>query len=302
MSKSLSTSSFDMKVFMRKTGVFISIILITNAFLLLVVLFLSKKPIPVVIKAPSPEVSIFGASNVEYDLDTVRLHDAQLISVSEPNGFFLAMDLAEQKSNGKTLLADIPYSWYVPEKYAPATERFYSHITPQLYQKMIRKRPVLAVKNFLSTNLFNSELLLFLKSRLLQSPAPKIVADSDKSVRNDDGYYTCTNEYNRSKHFVRLTHYNENHFAFIKNELLTFGERNKVKVLSKYPELNKGNNKINNELVAAIQDHFEVINQFEEWPDSLMFDQWYHLNACGREINTTDVRNSLIQRGVLAKD
>lgn len=301
MSKNSSTSSSDLNSFLAKTGVFVAVILVSNMILLAAIIYTPKKGISKA-DANATKVSVLGGSNVGYDIDPERLDHAQILSTAEPYGFFLSFERCRHECVGKVLLLDMPYSWYTPEKYAPASYPFYSSVTPQLYLKLLWKKPELAIRNFLSTSIFNTEVLLYWKNIIAAhgsrtnaaTPAPT------GGANNLDAYHTCTNHYNPQKHFISQMNYSPEHIKFIRSEVMDFARSKQLEVLAKYPELNKDNYRINPELVKTINLNFEMINQMESWPDSLMYDQWYHMNQCGKEANTANIEKALIRKGVLS--
>lgn len=302
MNKNLSTSSFDLNRFLIKTGVFIAVILVGNMVVLATILYTPKKEAGKETMTTA-KVCVFGASNVGYDIDPDRLDHAQILSTSEPFGFFLAFERCLAECRARVLLLDMPYSWYTPEKYAPASYPFYSGITPQSYRKLIRKKPVLALKNFLSTNIFNTEVLLFWKN-MLEAKGARILAATpapSAKAKVPDAYHTCTGHYDPKKHFISQMTYSDEHLRYIRSEIMDYTQPRQMLVLAKYPELNKDNYRINPSLAQLISHNFEMINQMEAWPDSLMYDQWYHLNQCGKEANTKNIETALTMKGILPK-
>ena len=304
-----------MRRFIKRTLLVVLAVISSNLLLLLIVVSGPAKEPPDTLSKSEKSILLFGSSNVTYDFDYRRIPNARPLGIEEPHGLFITlMEVRHSLKKGDIVICDFVYSFYSPDKFCPATYFFYKKVTAEYYLILARQYPMLFIKHVLASNLFNTSLLEYLYRRFTHNeiikgratppisvavniiPA-KFLADKHYLPVTDSSYSNCKCKYVKEKHFVYQRNFSESHVRLMKRMLERIEEEKGVKLYFKYPELNQGNHDINPELVESIKANFHPINSFEEWPDSMMYDQWYHLNNCGRQLNTDNILAFLRRNG-----
>jgi hypothetical protein len=101
----------------------------------------------------------------------------------------------------------------------------------------------------------------------------------------DSNYESCHYKYFSRVHFINDVALDEHYLTKLKDYIAT---KIDTKVVYYFPEINKGNYALTKSTIATINQYFKPLNRFvqSEYPNNMMFDQWYHLNSCGAELNT----------------
>lgn len=302
MDSNLSTSSSDLYRWIRRVAIFLALTIGVNLLLLILVFIKPDKLQPPVMPNGANRILILGASNVVYGIDTLLIPGSIVISLNEPYGVYGSLlSLRNMAGAGDVIICDYPYSWMDPQKFVPSTAQFYHTVTAEHYWQLCRDYPVFALKNFLLTNILNEELLAYL-IKDGESFMPDTRHSAPKRTDGKDPrehYNKCSAPYVKAKHFIYEAGYDEAHFLRIRTFIEAVEREKGVKIFFKYPELNRGNYEINPKIIEAMRRNFKMINSFEDWPNDLMFDQWYHLNACGRERNSKNITQWLRKNGFL---
>lgn len=236
-----------------------------------------------------PNLILFGASNLVYNYNYEKLSttfDNYNIIANwdyEFVGFFPVANklTALEQTEQDVLILTPPYNWFEKYKFLPLLNKANTRkISREVIIDGLTSFPVLTAQSF-----FNISTRLKADTSNIDDSAPvELKFTAKPSSHNRPRYKACwTNPENKftitSSTFDRR--YLHHQYRWLRNNF-------KGKIYFRFTAIRPNQYAINEQRIQYQQENFEFINTFEtaHFADSLWFDQWYHLNQCGREEST----------------
>jgi len=240
-----------------------------------------------------PNIILIGASNLYYNYDYQMLRKGlnaynitSFNNSASKGGFFILDELAHLNLRERDIMVFcLPHSFYESEEYLPLKHLISSDVIP--------KKTVL--------NALKANLLLSLKSFLeisimdvieLYQPVPSAaeVVDLDASRNkltshhNDSLFEACWSS-DENNFTIKSQHFEPDYIHSFCNYIYS---NFPCKVVFRFPPVREDDFNINKERLEYLESSHQFLNKFTEsiYTTELFFDQWYHLNKCGREEST----------------
>ncbi len=243
-----------------------------------------------------PNLILFGASNLVYNYDYEKLSatfdDFNVIAnwEYEFRGFFPTASklTALEQTAQDILIVTAPYNWYEEYKFLPLLNKAN---TTKISQKVIVNGlsyfPVLTVKSFfnISTSLNKDT------SQIDDSTPVQLEFEAIPLAQYTPTYKDCwTNP--EDKFTITSTTFDQ---QYLDRQYRWLRANFKGKIYFRFPAIRPNQYSINKKRIQYQEENFDFLNAFEtaHFADSLWFDQWYHLNQCGRKVATERLINEL---------
>lgn len=240
--------------------------------------------------ADQDRMILVGSSNLSfnYDYQAIDAHfnqyDVVGCNMEEPNGLFATIRKLKQLNLSKNdlVVLCLPHSHYEKDKFLPVKVRSKQGFSKALIKEAFTQFPYLSSRAFLAIS------PLELPDARYQHFLPE--ADSTAFFlpipvnHTDPTYQSCwTNK--EDKFQIQSLGFDRGHLKTIQKWLL---QDLGCKVLFRFPALRDGQYNIQQERIAYLNEHFPFINKFENsvYDHNLWYNQWYHLNLCGKERST----------------
>lgn len=243
-------------------------------------------------------IILVGASNLEYNFDYQQLaenFDSYNIigcSYKEPNGIFVTIEKLKklELTANDIIILCLPHSHYETAKFMPLSRN-------GTLRKLTKNTLLNAIDFSLSNSLKNILSLSVLDiGRIYTHCAIKgndVTHErfSFPICQTDSLYKTCWKSKEDKFHIIS----NSFEIKYINTLHSSLIESIPSKIVFRFPPIVQGDYELNIERISYLQKKFTFINKFEEsiYSKKYFFNQWYHLNNCGRNFNTHKINKEL---------
>jgi hypothetical protein len=285
-----------MKKFIQKCFFWFSMFLIYKLVIGTLMLSGTKEPLHSDLGVSGKKQDIIvGSSNVYINYDYQRMNEMNCRPIRScwmPASYGAALNLYKLNlvaKNGDRLVVEYPYHWYLFDLMAPHNASFYSKANLPFYTFFAQYFPTDFIGHTAMFSIFQPELWTYLlqtNSNPNQNPSSSSLSFK---IDVDSSYYTCNQlNYKRIKHNIQANTYQDFQFKKIVRHFQSLKKAKNLEVYFNYPAMEKGNYSVNEELIQAVGKYFPTLTTFQEsiWEHPFQFDQRYHLNACGAELNS----------------
>lgn len=249
------------------------------------------------------KIVIAGASNTLYNFDYSQIQrEFQNYTVlgstgSEPSGLMVILHKLKRlnlDSNDIVILC-LPHSLYSKDKFLPIING-QKLMTKDVVLSSFKFNPIMTLKSLLRISLFNIRDVLSSRTKeAWESHTETILYNSlkDLPIHTDKMYLECF--HNSEDKFNINDKYSEfdiEYLNFLKKNIPEFLG---AKVYYRFPELPYGDYSVNTKKIFWLETNYPFINEFESsvYSKVLFYNQWYHLNKCGAELNTSNLIKEL---------
>ena len=286
-----------MRPFLKQIG-FIAVIYLTYKFLLALLLY---SFLPDIVKVTlegqkekdKPNLILIGASNLYYNYDYQMLRRSlgaynisSFNNSASKGGFFILDELENLDLNEKDILVFcLPHSFYESEEFLPLKHLLSKDAIPKkTVLNALKANLLLSLKSFLEISIMD---VIQLSQ---QGPSPEAAIDLGATRNkltnhyNDSLYEACWSS-DKNSFNIKSEYFEQDYIhSFCSYIYSNFP----CKVVFRFPPVREDDFNINQERLKYLKSAHPFLNKFSEsiYPKELFFDQWYHLNKCGREENT----------------
>jgi hypothetical protein len=284
-----------MKLFLKKSSVFILFLVLYKVIVLSIILFTTSNKYQYNFYGElsnKPKLVLVGSSNLDHNFDYVKLnnhfknYDVLGCNLNEPSGLYALLAKLQRLDidSNDLLIFCLPHSLYETDKFFPLKSFKKTGFSKSLILNSITDQPYQFLTSLVTTKIRDVSALL---KNYKQNPSDNKEGLSFleiPTVHLDSKYLDCwVNDQDRF--FIRSESYDEDHLIYISALLET---KFSAQVLFRFPPLKKDEFNINPKRIDYLREHYNFINDFESsvYKNSFWYNQWYHLNACGRDFNT----------------
>jgi hypothetical protein len=284
-----------MKKFLFYTGAFLVVFLLVKLLMLGTLYFMcpeEKDKLEFYGKndGKRPKIIILGASNVTFNFDFSKLEQSfpqyNIVGChySAPSGFFVALDKLQylKPSKDDIIILELPHSYYESSTFLPINELKTIHrITKKTILSSFGFNPILASRAFFRINIKDMYNIIKVLANVNKSPQaitrfflPTRDAQYNKCWTNSENTFTITS-----------TGFEINYIQDLHKSLI---KKIEGKVFYRFPALLENDYYINNKRLNYLENNLPFLNSLESsvYERKYMYNQWYHLNKCGAEVNT----------------
>jgi len=307
----------EIKKFCYSLAIFSAVYILYKLVFVGIIFFISQSKYNVNANSMQPDygkngpkrVIIAGSSNVRYDFDYDGLNNSDTnysyrsCSASAPYGLYFTIKktIAIARPSDK-IFFDLPYTLYSRDQFLPMDEYTLGLMTLGDYKNVFNFSPRLFGGYVLQESFCNPEVWSYfsavwrtyktVKGNPHVAIIKKTFIDSVEEQNFGDEYNNCTNQYLPERHYIRDVELDNSFLISLKNFISSSVSEEKYFL---YPEINKGNNSISGKTQRAIFNVFKPVNfpAEQSFENKCMFDQNYHLNKCGAELNTEHFRAAI---------
>ncbi|WNJ19716.1 hypothetical protein [Pontibacter sp. G13] len=239
-----------------------------------------------------PRIILVGNSNLKFNFDFDRIQSAfpshRLVGCKLvlPFGSLALKDKLNKiaPQTGDIVIVSLSYALLEKEYFMPDAEALSKRLSRQMVVDAAMIHPDLAFECF-------SNLTLPQWSKILRAPngtqpdSVHLIDEWSNQFYYPEKYQACWTS-PENKFFIQSSYEDPDYHRWIKE---WFESGIPSKVVYRFPAIREGHFEISDELIQFEETHYEYLNRFESsvYPDSLLFNQWYHLNACGRALQSS---------------
>ncbi|WP_434037408.1 hypothetical protein [Formosa sp. 4Alg 33] len=239
------------------------------------------------------KIILVGSSNLEHNIDypllnkTFENYDVIGCNLNAPSGLFATLNKLKQlnPSDQDIIILCLPHSLYESEFLLPLKSNQKIGFNLDMVLKSFYNFPIPSLQSFFTLNI-NDVYDIGTKRGYLKpsnennlntfSPSPKMQGSKDYlncSINNEDMFFITNDTFEQG--FLRKIN------TYIASEFNS-------KIFYRYPAIRENNFDINKFRLQYLNEEFEFINSFKNsiYTENYWYNQWYHLNACGRDLNT----------------
>lgn len=290
-----------MKQFIQKTLIFILLVLLLKGLMVIPVLmkftgddltFFGEQ------KGGKPKIIMVGSSNLSFNYDYVTLNETfsnySVIGcgLNEPSGFYATVHKLKKLKieQGDILIFCLPHSFYEEDKLIPLSSKKKQGFSVSMLKDCFVDFPLQTMGSLLAISPKDAYNLALESDR----PFPKkneVTFEKIPSSHADSLYRSCRIN-NEDKFHIRSTSF-EKEFMLMQYQYLK--ESFKGKIVFRFPPIKEKDYDISPERLAFLENNFPFINSFDSsiYGEGNWFNQWYHLNKCGQELNTQKLISEL---------
>lgn len=281
-----------MPIFLQKVGLFLSIIAL---YKLLVFAYIYKS-----MPAKHSEyeyygqstgknkIVLIGSSNMKFNFNYEKLskqfpnHDIIGCGLNEPSGLYATVYKLSKLGieEGDKVIFCLPHSFYESAKFLPIVSDSKRGYSKAMLTCAFIDFPVLAAKSFISIKPWEIRNSTYITTDFGTSPTFAVLP----KYQTDSLYLSC--ELNTTDKFhIHSTTFEKEHLKKVQRWL---NGTIKGKVLFRFPAIKEKDYELDNKRIDFLIKNFKFINDLESsiYKKEFWFNQWYHLNKCGRDINT----------------
>ncbi len=281
-----------MKQFLRKFIKFIFIVFLIKAVLFIPVLLsltrLSKSFYGK--QTNKPRIILVGSSNLDQNYDYKFLnnhfHNFDVIgcNLNEPSGVFPTLFKLKQlnpKPNDIIIFC-FPHSFYEEDKHFPIESFKKRGVNSTVFLNYIEEFPTNSLMKFLSHTTKDSYQLL--KNKRPAREEFDVSYTEQPTITTDSLYNSCWVNTENNFTITSLTYEKE----YIEELLEYVSKKFEGNIYFRFPAIRKDDYTINQNRLLYLKETNLFINDFNSsiYQDKYWFNQWYHLNKCGRDLST----------------
>jgi hypothetical protein len=238
------------------------------------------------------DILVIGCSNLQHNIDFKKVQDSlkRNIDFLYFSGSQNSTFLKYLSDNGyligyKTIIFYLPYSLLKENTFIDDVAIFHyeKYASYSYTTNLIKNRPILLFYNW---NKYYSSI----KNNRKVEPFVNYVVDVDSYVDSITKPLTtfrnCNEVFKHASHIVTFPNFEKNDEIFLK-KIVNFNQKLFI-LFTPLPNIEE-NKPLTGTVKYNLQKSFNDISWLNEpnlMDSSLFFDQWYHLNYCGREIET----------------
>ena len=249
-----------------------------------------------------PRIILVGSSNLDHNFDYNLLnnqffeYDVIGCSLSEPSGLFATIYKLEKLNPNKNdiIIFCLPHSLYELDKFLPIKNHQKTGFTKKLLFKSFQIFPIEFFHALISTNILDTYKLIHKRGFTKSTENNTISFESIPSVQLDKKYKNCyVNE--KDVFFIRSISFDEDYLNKIHDYLTKEFDS---EIFFRFPSIKQNEFDINMERLSFLRSRYSFINNFKAsiFKNEYWYDRWYHLNSCGRDLNTKKLISEILMK------
>ena len=237
-----------------------------------------------------PRIILVGSSNLEQNYDYAFLnehfHEYDVVgcNLNEPSGVFPTLHKLKllNPKLGDILVFCFPHSFYEEDKHFPVESFKKRGVNSTVFLNYIKEFPINALMKFVSHTTKDSYYLV--KNKRPVREEFEVTYMEQPEVMSDSLYTSCWVNPEDNFTITSLTYeeeYIEELFEYVSKEF-------KGDIYFRFPAIRKDEYNINQDRLSHLKETGLFINDFDSsiYQNEYWFNQWYHLNKCGRDLST----------------
>lgn len=237
-----------------------------------------------------PKIILVGSSNLDFNYDYGFLdkifvdYDVVGCNLNEPSGLYPTLYKLRRLNPQKDdiLIFCLPHSHYEPTKFIPLGSSGKKGYTTEMLTEGFKEFPMKFAESIIdikTTDTFN--LLGENASYDARDDSNQFDTEMEADAYSDfreckklDGNFDISSSGFDEEYLIELHNYLQDTFP--------------SQILFRFPAVKEFEFAVDKKRLEFLSANFEFLNSFEEsvYSDEFWYNQWYHLNYCGRETNT----------------
>ncbi len=247
--------------------------------------------------ASEKRIILVGSSNLDFNYDYQLLqstfdgYNVVGCNLNEPSGLYATMHKLKKLNPKKDdiLIFCLPHSLYEADKLIPLGSKGKKGFSTELFNSAARDFPLEFLKA--TINIKTSDTFKMLREKPNQQEIktkPHFSFETEADTLTD--FLSC--EKLEGSFNIQSGNFDEKYLKKMLNHLASSFDS---KVWFRYPVVKEDDYFINEERITFLTKNFPFINSFEHsiYDDEYWYNQWYHLNKCGRDLNTSKLLDEL---------
>ncbi|MGF1559136.1 MAG: hypothetical protein ACFCUL_08605 [Flavobacteriaceae bacterium] len=242
-------------------------------------------------------IILVGSSNLDFNYDYQKLnasfdgYDVVGCNLNEPSGLYATVYKLKKLNPKKDdiLVFCLPHSLYEPDKLIPLGSSGKKGFSANMIKNALVDFPFGFIGSVLNIKTSDSyKLLLEKESYGLDDGAVKFYPNTESDVLPD--FLECKKL--DGQFDISSTGFDEEYLLAIHRFLnSSFQSR----IWFRFPAVKEAEFYVDQARINFLSSNFVFLNDFDDaiYQDEYWYNQWYHLNSCGRELNTTKLMDEL---------
>lgn len=237
-----------------------------------------------------PRIILVGSSNLDFNYDyellneTIEEYDVIGCNLNEPSGLYATVHkLKKLKPTDKDILIFVlPHSLYEPTKLITLGSSGKKGFTPQMLKESFSDFPMKFVESVVDIK--TSDMIKLLEEG---SPSGEVYDSIQfKDVTEADelpDFLDCTKL--DGSFDIMSTGFDEEYLTMVHEYL---HETFQTEIWFRFPVVKESEFVVDQKRLNFLSTNYKFLNEFDStvYSDEFWYNQWYHLNFCGRELNT----------------
>ncbi len=290
-----------MKKFVLRTLLLIAIIIIIKLIIFIPVLFSLSDESKVYYgqSTNKSKIVLVGSSNIQHNYDYKLLnsefynYDVIGCNLNEPSGLYATINKLKMLNitSNDIIIFCLPHSFYEKDKFFPLRSYKKKGMSFQVLKDFINDFPLDFIEQVMVFKVKDSYLLLN-KDRNFKETVDHISFLENPKIQSDKKYKSCWVNSDDSRFDIYSTSFEKDYINTVHDYII---ESFDAKVLFRFPVIRQGKYRINAERINYLRNKYEFINDIysSEYDEKYWFNQWYHLNMCGRDLCTSKLIDEL---------
>lgn len=239
-----------------------------------------------------PKLILVGASNMDhnFDYELINKHFSNYnvigCNLNEPSGFFAIFTKLKklQPSKKDIVVFCLPHSLYESATFLPIDNPKKVGFSSNLLYQSFCAFPLETLKNCFSRSKIMTIHKIHQTDFKNEAPADTISFGKKSPVESDSIYLSCIAS-KEDKFFINSPGFEKDYLS----KLATFvSQELEAKVLYRFPAIKEKEYEIDQDRLSFLVKELHFMNRFESsiYKTEYWYNQWYHLNKCGKEVNS----------------
>lgn len=249
-------------------------------------------------ESSKPRIILVGSSNLDYNYDYEKLnetftnYDVLGCNLNEPSGLYATIYKLKQlnPTEDDIVIFALPHSLYEPSKLLPLGSSGKKGYSSKMVLDCLKDFPLEFMGSIMNIQTSQSIKLLSESHEQTTHTNNVIQFSLTTDAKEHAEFLDCVQL--EGPFDISSTGFDETYLVDIQNYLsFTIS----AKILYRYPVVKESEYQINLQRIKYLSSHYTFINDFDDsiYPDGNWYNQWYHLNKCGRELNTRKLINEM---------
>ena len=248
-------------------------------------------------EATEKRIILVGSSNLDFNYDYQQLKntfkDYNIVgcNLNEPSGLYATLHKLKKLKPKKNdvIIFCLPHSLYEEDKLIPLGSKGKKGFSTDLLKSAASDFPLDFLKA--TINIKTSDTFKMLREEPnKQEVKTKVHFSFETEADTLTDFLAC--EKLEGSFNIQSGNFDEEYLEKMLDYIETTFDS---KIWFRYPVVKEDDYYINEERLEFLNTNFPFINSFEHsiYDDNYWFNQWYHLNKCGRDLNTSKLMDEL---------
>lgn len=247
--------------------------------------------------ATEKRIILVGSSNLDFNYDyqlvqnTFDEYNVVGCNLNEPSGLYATLHKLKKLNPKKDdiLIFCLPHSLYEEDKLIPLGSKGKKGFSTNLFNSAASDFPIEFLKATINIKTSDTFKMLREKPNLQEvKTKPHFSFETEADTLSD--FLSCTKL--EGSFNIQSSNFDEEYLKKMLSHIETSYES---KIWFRFPVVKEDDYNIHEERIAFLSENFPFINSFEYsiYDNEYWYNQWYHLNKCGRDLNTSKLLDEL---------